>query len=140
MSAYIVCKPDDLTKEQILQTLELLGYTTVEVGKDINLVGYRGDTRQQTADIVVRRRYVGGSSNDLGFKRLENGKYQIIVSQYDNSHLVTKHNGVRGMKFQELFTQAASTSKVIENAKKRNLRVEMPKSLRWGEPVKLSLG
>lgn len=139
MSAYIVCKPDSLTEEQILQTLKLLGYDTVEVGKDLHLYGYRGDKRQQTAEIVVRRQHIGGSSNDLGFKKTPDGKYQILVSQYDNTQLIAKHNGIRGLTFQQLFTQASSTAKVVANAAKRNLRVEMPKDLRWGEPIKLGL-
>ena len=32
-----------------------------------HLQGYQGDNRAQKAHIIVRRKYVGGSSNDLGF-------------------------------------------------------------------------
>jgi len=141
MSAFIVCDPVELTEDQILQTLKLLGYETIEQGKDLHLYGYQGDKRKETADIVVRRKYIGHSSNDLGFKKGADGKYKMIVSEYDQRALVTKHNGKRGMRFQQLFTQAASTSKVIENARQKKLRVEMPQEgLRWGEPIKLSIG
>jgi hypothetical protein len=139
MSAFIICEPEDLTEEQILKTLELLGYTVVEKGTNLHLYGYRGDKRKEVCEIVVRRKHIGSSSNDLGFKKV-NGKFQMVVSEYDQRHLVTKHKGKQSMTFQQLFTQAASTSKVLENAKKKKMKVSMPpEGLRWGEPIKLSM-
>lgn len=50
-----------------------------------NLVGYRGDTRAQKANIIIRRQYVGSASNDLGFLyNEETGAYDVIVSDYDS--------------------------------------------------------
>jgi len=48
-----------------------------------NLYGYKGDMREQTAHIIIRRQNVGGSSNDLGFLKKEDGTYEAIVSQFD---------------------------------------------------------
>lgn len=66
----------------LLAALAELGYTEVEEGEALELYGYRGDRRPETAQIVVRRRYVGSASNDLGFARTPQG-YVPIVSEYD---------------------------------------------------------
>ncbi len=49
-----------------------------------NLRGYRGDLRSEKANIIIRRKHVGSSSNDLGFIKNEYGTYQAIVSEYDS--------------------------------------------------------
>jgi uncharacterized protein (UPF0335 family) len=62
---------------------EGFGATKVEVhDTPVSLVGYRDDLRQQTANIVIRKKYVGPSSNDVGFLATNTG-YQLIVSGYD---------------------------------------------------------
>lgn len=48
----------------------------------VNLIGYQGDVRPQTANIIIRRKVVGPGSNDLGFE-LSDGVYKAIISQYD---------------------------------------------------------
>jgi hypothetical protein len=59
-----------------------LGYADVEEGERLPLYGYQGDRRPETADIVIRRKFVGAASNDLGFARTNQG-YTPIVSEYD---------------------------------------------------------
>jgi hypothetical protein len=56
----------------------------------VNLVGYQGDTRTQEAHIIARASFVnhhlgGGASNDVGFLRADDGSYEAIVSDYDES-------------------------------------------------------
>jgi hypothetical protein len=56
--------------------------------KPAHLTGYQGDSRKQTAHIVVPQTAVndylgGGASNDVGFLRREDGTYEAIVSAYD---------------------------------------------------------
>lgn len=36
------------------------------------------------ANIIVRRKYVKGMSNDLGFYRNEDGSYTALISEYDS--------------------------------------------------------
>lgn len=48
------------------------------------LVGYQGQQRQETAEFIVRRCQLGGASNDLGWKRQPDGKFQVIVSDFDS--------------------------------------------------------
>lgn len=51
-------------------------------------MGYQGDTRAEKAHIIVRRKFVGGSSNDIGFLRNSEGQYEAIISEFDK----TKYN------------------------------------------------
>lgn len=47
------------------------------------LFGYQGDQRKDKAHIIVRRQYVGGASNDLGFLRQEDGTFKAVISNFD---------------------------------------------------------
>jgi hypothetical protein len=67
----------------LLAALAALGYADVEEGEALPLFGYQGDRRAETAEIVVRRRYVGRLSNDIGFVRTPQG-YVPLVSEYDD--------------------------------------------------------
>jgi hypothetical protein len=51
--------------------------------KPRHLMGYAGDKRKQTAEVIVPRNQVGSSSNDVGFKRDKDGNFQAIVSEFD---------------------------------------------------------
>lgn len=50
-----------------------------------NLVGYHGDIREQKADIIIRRKDISHSSNDIGFIRQKDGTYQAIISEFDST-------------------------------------------------------
>jgi hypothetical protein len=61
-----------------------VGYRQVEVHEQPEaLYGYQGDARPQRAEIVIRRRHVGGSSNDIGFARQPDGTFEAIISEFD---------------------------------------------------------
>jgi hypothetical protein len=47
------------------------------------LIGYQGDVRPQRAHVIVRRTFISGVSNDIGFVRQEDGTYQAIISEFD---------------------------------------------------------
>ncbi len=62
-----------------------MGYTNIEVHEEAkNLYGYQGDKRKQKAHIIIRKKYVGSSSNDIGFLK-KDGKYLTIASAYDRA-------------------------------------------------------
>ncbi len=90
MSKYLSF-PDVIFKDRglMLAALADLGYSQLEEGDALWLFGYQGDRRPETAEIVVRRRYLGSASNDLGFVRTPAG-YIPIVSEYDQR---TLHGG-----------------------------------------------
>jgi len=70
------------------------------------LFGFQGDNRAEKAktsadyappcEIVIRRKHVGGASNDVGYKRTEDGKYAAYISDYDKRSTFTtaKQNSV----------------------------------------------
>ena len=70
----------------LLAALADLGYTEIDEGEALPLFGYQGDRRPETAEIVVRRRYLGPASNDLGFARTPEG-FTPIISDYDQRTL-----------------------------------------------------
>ena len=78
----IVFKSRDL----LLASLGDLGFSQVEEGQEVALFGYEGDRRPETAAIVIRRRYIGDASNDLGFRLTSEG-YIPIISEYDQRTL-----------------------------------------------------
>lgn len=85
MSAYITLLTPMIDEECLLAALADLGFdrTRVEVhATPVALVGYRADAREQAANIVIRRKYVGPMSNDVGFLSTPTG-YRLFVSDYD---------------------------------------------------------
>lgn len=49
-----------------------------------SLFGYHGKERQEKANIIIRRRFVGKLSNDIGFVLGKEGSYEAIISEYDS--------------------------------------------------------
>lgn len=111
MSKYL-CYPDIVFKDRriLLAALADLGYTTVEEGEALPLYGYLGDRRTETADIAIRRQYVGAASNDLGFARTDQG-FTPIVSEYDQR---TLHQGHFLVKLRTTYGE-----RVVEEVRKR---------------------
>lgn len=50
-----------------------------------NLFGYQGDRREQKAHVILRRKYIGSASNDIGFEKTDDGTYRAHISDYDKS-------------------------------------------------------
>lgn len=74
-------------RECLLQALQECGYAETEEGAALSLYGYHGDRRPETAQIVVRRKFIGAASNDLGFQKTEAG-YIPVISEYDQSYMM----------------------------------------------------
>jgi hypothetical protein len=68
----------------LARALASVGFPGAEV-HDLpqTLYGYRGDARPETAEVIVRRAQIGAASNDLGFRRTDDGTFEAIVSEYD---------------------------------------------------------
>ena len=69
----------------LVRALEKLGFKgKVEVYEVAqNLYGYQGDKRSQKAHIILRRKHVGPSSNDIGFEKQADGSYAAHISEFD---------------------------------------------------------
>jgi len=74
-------------RECLLNALSECGYSEVEEGEALSLYGYQGDRRPETAQIVVRRKFIGGASNDLGFQKTDAG-YVPVISEYDQRYMM----------------------------------------------------
>jgi hypothetical protein len=74
-------------RECLLQALSECGYGETEEGAELALYGYHGDQRPETAQIVVRRKFIGSASNDLGFQKTDAG-YVPVISECDRSFMM----------------------------------------------------
>ena len=86
MSAFTqaTTKLRDLTALQ--KALKNIGFETTELhSTPASLYGYQGDERKQKAHLIIRREYVGSSSNDIGFLQQADGTITAIISEYDNT-------------------------------------------------------
>ena len=85
MSAYITLASPMTDQDCLLQALAELGFDTskVEIHEQaVQLEGYEGRQRKQLANVIIRRRYVGSASNDIGFELTSTG-YRAHVSDFD---------------------------------------------------------
>ncbi len=115
-------------RECLLKALAECGYGTVEEGESLSLCGYQGDRRPETAQIVVRRKFIGSASNDLGFQKNDAG-YVPVISEYDQRYIM-----------QGKFLTALRTNYNLKSAEKlaRNLRGTLHKE-RVGSTIKIRI-
>lgn len=87
MSEFTECETELMDTAALVDALVEIGIARehIEVHEiPQNLYGYRGEKRAQTANIIIRRNHVGGSSNDIGFLKKADGKFEAIVSEFDS--------------------------------------------------------
>jgi hypothetical protein len=84
MSHFTCIKTQIKHQDALLKALADIGFKEVEVHETAqHLYGYQGDVRSQTAEVIIRRQYIGSASNDIGFKRQKDGQFEAIISEYD---------------------------------------------------------
>lgn len=95
MSAYTEQQTQITDADILKECLKEKGYAEVEQHATAQpLVDFQGrqtkylDKDGDKAEIIVRRKYVGGAANDLGFKKQADGTFAAVISQYDKH----KHN------------------------------------------------
>jgi hypothetical protein len=159
MSAYITLLTPMTDQECLLAALTDLGFDASKVeihATPVNLVGYMGDRRTQTANIVIRRQHIGSASNDVGFLATPTG-YQAFVSGYDHprfgagwlsqldnryqSHWTAKQERIvaeerRRLEEERRRLVEAQRQAIHERAKKMGYRVQ---ETREGEIIRLVL-
>lgn len=118
MSEYTTAATIFRDKKCLLQALADVGYADHEDHAEAqHLYGYQGDKRSQKANIIVRRKVIGGASNDIGFIRKADGTYEAIISEYDkgrhnkawmktlekhyNANVIIKKNKAKGYEFKK---------------------------------------
>lgn len=135
MSHFTEMKVDYLQKNeaQLVAALEeCFGAGNVEVHEDgAALFGYQGDNRAKLktssanyappCHIIIRRENVGAASNDVGYRRTEDGKYQAYISDYDQGGNFNKQkqnqvtqNYTVGVTTKQMKSQGYSVKKTTE--------------------------
>jgi hypothetical protein len=70
----------------LVRALKRMGYTDsqIESYEEAHaLYGYQGDVRSQKANVIIRRKYISGSANDVGWEKQKDGKIVSHISDYD---------------------------------------------------------
>jgi hypothetical protein len=84
VSHFTTIKTKITDTKSLITALEELGFKQVETYETAQpLYGYQGDIRTQTAEVIIRRHFVGRASNDIGFKRQADGAFIAVISQFD---------------------------------------------------------
>ena len=115
-------------RQCLLNALAECGYAETEEGEALSLYGYQGDRRPETAQIVVRRKFIGSASNDLGFQKTDAG-YVPVISEYDQRYMM-----------QGKFLTSLRTNYNFKSAEKlaRNLRGTLHQE-RVGSTIKIRI-
>lgn len=84
MSHFTTLRTHITDRDALVAALADVGYHAVEVhDTPQTLHGYRGDRRPERAHVIVRRRHIGSSSNDIGFRQGDDGQFTAVISEYD---------------------------------------------------------
>ena len=131
MSEYNEISTQYTDQDCLVEALHEMGYHPQVSEKPQHLEGYHGDERQQTAEIVIKRREVGGASNDVGFRKNLDGTYTAIISDYDRGSNF-------GVKKQTELKRIYAEKMAIKQAKKNGLKFMGKKEItdkNTGKPV-----
>lgn len=125
MSHFTCIRTQIKNQNALLKALADVGFKEVEVHETAqHLYGYQGDLRSQTAEVIIRRQYIGSASNDIGFKRQENGQFEAIISEYDrNKYSQEWLNGL---------TQRYGYHMLMETAPEQGFSIEEEETLEDG--------
>ena len=86
MSQYLSMQTQLVSAKHLVRALNDLGFHDVEVHETAqSLKGWLGDSRKNSAEIIIRKKYVGAASNDIGFNRGVDGRFTAFVSDYDRN-------------------------------------------------------
>jgi hypothetical protein len=85
MSHFVDVVTEIKDRKALVRALERLGFKgMIEIhDTPMALFGYQGDKRAQKAHIIIRRRYIGSSSNDIGYEEV-NGRFVAHISEFDS--------------------------------------------------------
>ncbi|MBK4730911.1 DUF1257 domain-containing protein [Oxynema sp. CENA135] len=111
--------------DPLVKALADLGFDCVEVHQIPQpLYGYQGDRRSQTAEVIVRRQYIGANSNDIGFKRQPDNTFEAIISEYDRQQY--------SRQWIEQLTQRYAYHQLMAEAPAQGFNIESEETLEDG--------
>ena len=127
MSEYTTVELEMNDADCIKQSLQELGYVFEEHKEAQPLFGYQNDKRSQKANIIIRRQHVGAASNDVGLVKEANGKYRLIISEFD------RRQQKQGGDFLQKMKQYYGKNKLLKECKKHGYVVKGQKINEKGE-------
>ena len=110
MSAYTTLETQLMSARHIVAALADLGLQAELHQVPQPLIGYEGDARAQTAEVIVRREQNGWLSNDLGFSRNPDGTFTAVISDYDRA----SHGGQWLMKLTQRYAYHVTREQLEE--------------------------
>jgi hypothetical protein len=128
MSHFVKIRTQIYEEPILIECLHDMGFKQVERYEEAqHLFGYQGDQRPETAEVIIRREYVGPVSNDIGFKRQTTGEYQAIISEFDRTHYSNTWLAELNRKY--------AYNLIHEQAREQNLLIEEEQTLESGDVV-----
>jgi hypothetical protein len=135
MSKYKRIQTQLKDRDALLAAIDAVGVPceVAEEGGPLSLYDWHGFRRPEKADVVIRRKDIGGASNDLGFVwDAETGAYEVIISAFDD------HKGVgHGLHVLNQVRQRYALDAVTALAEQNGYMVEPVQS--EGEVVRMKL-
>ncbi len=128
MSEYIILQSTYNDAGCLKASLKELGYQFEDHKTAQALVGYAGDRRTQTANIIVRKKHVGHAANDVGFLRKSNGTYEMIISEFDR-----RKGSDSAINFLEKLKQIYNKNKMVKKLKSLGNMVTSVKTTQDGK-------
>jgi hypothetical protein len=84
MSHYTIVNTQIVSAKHLTRALGDLGFADVEVHSTPQpLVGWMGLARENQANVIIRRKYLSPSSNDIGFAKNASGTFDALISDWD---------------------------------------------------------
>jgi len=84
MSHYTVIETQIASADHLVRALGDMGFRDVEIHREPQpLVGWLGDSRKTVANLIIRKRFIGPASNDIGFVQTPSGYFKAQISDFD---------------------------------------------------------
>lgn len=116
MSHFVDIITEIKDKEALIKALERMGFKDKIEVYDVaqNLYGYQNDLRKQKAHVIIRKRYIGSSSNDIGFEK-RSERFIAHISDFDQG--TGEYAGRTDAKYGETWQKKLYTYYGVEKAK-----------------------
>jgi hypothetical protein len=129
MSEFVECKTKIKDRKALIEALMEMGLKKDQIEiheKAAHLYGYQGDRREEVANVIIRRGAVGGSSNDIGFLKKEDGTYEAIISAFDRGSggNFAKHTGGYNANWVKDLTRKYTEKLYTRTAKEKGYEVK----------------
>lgn len=158
MSEYTTTETKIKDQKSLVAALIAMGFkeNQIEICKDGSpMVGYQGDFRTldgrgHTTDpnkamkghVIVRRRHVGGASNDIGFVKQADGTYKFIGSAYDRHATIgaAVKTGGYNEKWLKMLEGAYTENLVTRKLREKGMQIKRVEKLVKGERIVTLVG